>query len=88
MAACRPWLASELTILQPRVLVALGGTAAQTLLGSSVRVLRDRGEIIASDFCPQTIVTVYLSSLLRAPTKPPAPPPARSSCKTCASSRS
>jgi DNA polymerase len=67
MASCRPWLEAELSVLRPRVLVALGGTAAQTLLGSGVRVLRDRGQILKSEFCEQTIVTVHPSSLLRAP---------------------
>jgi DNA polymerase len=67
MASCRPWLEAELSILRPRVLVAFGGTAAQTLLGNSVRVLRDRGQILESEFCAQTIVTVHPSSLLRAP---------------------
>jgi uracil-DNA glycosylase family protein len=67
IAACRPWLQAELTALQPRVLVALGGTAAKALLGSSVRVLRDRGQILASDFSKHTVVTVHPSSLLRAP---------------------
>lgn len=69
IAACRPWLEAELTLLKPRVLVALGSTAAQTLLGSGIRVLRDRGTIIESEFCSQTIVTVHPSSLLRAPTE-------------------
>jgi DNA polymerase len=67
IAACRPWLGAELLLLKPRVLVTLGSTAAQTLVGTSVRVLRDRGQILESEFCPQTIVTVHPSSLLRAP---------------------
>lgn len=66
-ASCRPWLAAELAALQPRVLVCLGGTAAQSVLGSSVRVLRDRGQVRPSEFCARTIVTVHPSSLLRAP---------------------
>ncbi len=65
--ACRPWLVAELGLLRPRVLVALGGTAAQTLLGGGVRVLADRGKIFESGFCTHTIVTVHPSSLLRAP---------------------
>jgi uracil-DNA glycosylase len=65
--ACKPWLAAELIALQPRVLVALGSTAAETLIGTGVRVLRDRRQILKSEFCPQTIVTVHPSSLLRAP---------------------
>ena len=68
MAACRPWLQAELQIIKPRVLVLLGSTAAQTILGPSERVLRDRGKVIASTFCEQTVVTVHPSSLLRART--------------------
>lgn len=67
IAACRPWLQAELAALEPRVLVALGGTAAKSLLGPDVRVLRDRGKVIESEFCAQTVVTVHPSSLLRAP---------------------
>jgi len=66
IAACRPWLQAELAILQPRVLVALGATATKTLLGSTVKVLRDRGKVMKSEFSDQTIVTVHPSSLLRA----------------------
>ncbi len=67
IAACQPWLVAELKAICPRVLVLLGGTAAQSVLGNHVRVLRDRGKILASDFCAQTLVTVHPSSLLRAP---------------------
>jgi probable DNA metabolism protein len=67
ITACKPWLEAELMTLQPRVLVALGSTAAETLIGTGIRVLRDRRQIFKSEFCPQTIVTVHPSSLLRAP---------------------
>jgi DNA polymerase len=67
IAACRPWLAAELAAIEPQILVCLGGTAAQTVLGREVRVLRERGTFQASDLCPQTFVTVHPSSLLRAP---------------------
>ena len=67
VAACRPWLIEELSIVRPRVLVCLGATATQALLGRSVRVLRDRGKAIPSEFCAGTLVTVHPSSLLRAP---------------------
>jgi probable DNA metabolism protein len=65
--ACRPWLEAELATIQPQVLVCLGGTAAKTVFGPAVRVLRDRGRFAASTFCPQTLITVHPSSLLRAP---------------------
>ncbi len=67
IAACRPWLQAELDVLEPRVLVALGSTAAKTILGPDARVLRDRGKIFDSDFSARTVVTVHPSSLLRAP---------------------
>jgi len=67
MAACKPWLEAELRAIAPRVLVLLGSTAAQTIFGSKVRVLRDRGQALPSEYCPKTFVTVHPSSLLRAP---------------------
>ncbi len=67
IAACRPWVVAELASIRPRVLVLLGGTAAKSILGPSVRVLRDRGRVQSSEFCKRTIVTVHPSSLLRAP---------------------
>jgi len=65
--ACKPWLMAELAAVRPRVLILLGSTAAQSVLGPQVRVLRDRGHIVASEYCEQTMVTVHPSSLLRAP---------------------
>jgi probable DNA metabolism protein len=67
IAACRPWLEAEMRLISPQVLVCLGSTAAQTVLGPEVRVLRDRGQFVLSDFSPQTFITVHPSSLLRAP---------------------
>jgi len=63
--ACRPWLDQELALIQPEVLVCLGATAAQALLGASIRVMRDRGRWLASDLAPHVMVTVHPSSLLR-----------------------
>jgi DNA polymerase len=67
LAACRPWLDAELEILSPRVLVALGATAAQALLGRSFRVTQQRGVPVESDLAPQVLATVHPSSILRAP---------------------
>ena len=67
MASCKPWLAAELMLLKPRVLVAMGATATTALVGAKARVLRDRGKVIATEFSPQTVITVHPSSLLRAP---------------------
>ena len=67
IAACRPWLETELRLVQPRVLVCLGSTAATTIFGAGVRVLRDRGQLRPSKFGPRTIITFHPSALLRAP---------------------
>jgi DNA polymerase len=66
-AACRPWLEAELEAVRPRVLVLLGATAAQSLLGSSFRVTKMRGVPVASDLAPTVLATVHPSSILRAP---------------------
>jgi uracil-DNA glycosylase family protein len=67
IAACRPWLDAELAVVQPEVLVCLGATAAQALLGRSFRVTRDRGRLVESELAPATLATVHPSSILRAP---------------------
>jgi uracil-DNA glycosylase family protein len=66
IAACRPWLEAEVGVLKPRVLVCLGATAAQALLGREFRVSRQRGELVDSPLAPNTIATVHPSSILRA----------------------
>ncbi len=65
-AACRPWLDAELTVVRPEVLVCLGATAAQALLGRQFRVTRDRGRLLESELAPATLATVHPSSILRA----------------------
>ena len=66
IAACRPWLEAELDVIEPRVLVCLGATAAQALLGRDFRVSRQRGELVESDLADNVIATVHPSSILRA----------------------
>jgi uracil-DNA glycosylase len=66
ISACRPWLDAELALVQPRVLVCLGATAAQALLGRDFRVTKRRGEPIESELAPVVIATVHPSSILRA----------------------
>ena len=66
-AACKPWLEAELNLIQPRVLVCLGATAAQALVGRDFRIGERRGEVIETDWCPQTIVTYHPSAILRVP---------------------
>ena len=65
--ACRPWLETEIALVRPRVLVCLGATAAQALLGKSFKVSRQRGELVASPLAPVVTATVHPSSILRAP---------------------
>jgi uracil-DNA glycosylase family protein len=67
LAACRPWLDAELRAVRPRVLVLLGSTAAQALLGRQFRVTRDRGKPVDSPLAPVVLATVHPSSILRAP---------------------
>ncbi|HEY8842621.1 MAG TPA: UdgX family uracil-DNA binding protein, partial [Gaiellaceae bacterium] len=65
VAACRPWLEAELEAVQPRVLVCLGATAAQALLGRQFRVSHERGVLIPSDLAEHVLATVHPSSILR-----------------------
>jgi len=64
--ACRPWLDAELAVVKPKILVCLGATAAQSLLGKDFRVSRQRGQIIESPLAPHVVATVHPSSILRA----------------------
>jgi DNA polymerase len=65
--ACRPWLDGELAALRPRVVVCLGATAAQALLGRTFRVTRQRGELIDSPLAEKVMATYHPSAVLRAP---------------------
>lgn len=65
--ACRPWLDAELKVVKPEVLVCLGASAAQALLGKDFRVTRDRGKPIPSDLAPYVMATTHPASILRAP---------------------
>jgi len=65
--ACRMWLEQEVALVQPAAIVALGATAVSALLGSKVRVMRDRGTFFPSSLGPRVAVTVHPSSILRAP---------------------
>lgn len=65
--ACHPWLEEEIRLVKPRVIVALGATAAQVLLGKDFRVTRDRGKPIPSEWAEAIVATVHPSSILRAP---------------------
>jgi DNA polymerase len=67
--ACHPWLQEEIRLVKPRVIVALGATAAQALLGKDFRVTRDRGKPIHSELAEAVVATVHPSAILRAPTE-------------------
>lgn len=66
IGACRPWLETEIALVKPRVLVCLGATAAQALLGRGFKVTQQRGEFVPSDLAPLVTATVHPSSILRA----------------------
>jgi DNA polymerase len=66
IAACRPWLDAELSVVKPRVLTCLGATAAQALLGKQFRVTKQRGQPVESELAPVVIATVHPSAILRA----------------------
>src|SRR5438309_5564224 len=66
-AACRPWLDNEIALVRPKVIVVLGSTAAQSLLGKDFKVMKQRGEIMESELAPFVMATVHPSSILRAP---------------------
>lgn len=66
--ACKPWLEHEIGLLRPHVLVLLGATAAQSLLGAAFRVTKQRGQILTdTPFAPAVIATIHPSVVLRAP---------------------
>jgi uracil-DNA glycosylase len=67
IAACRPWLEAELRIVKPKLVVAMGATAAQTIFGPTFRVTRERGKVLSSKLAPKVLATVHPSSLLRQP---------------------
>ena len=65
VAACRVWFDAELSFVRPHVLVCLGATAAQALLGRQFRVSKDRGVPVESELAPVVMATVHPSSILR-----------------------
>ena len=65
MVACRPWLDAEIALVEPRVLVCLGATAAQAVIGRDFRVSRQRGELVDSPLAPYVTATIHPSAILR-----------------------
>lgn len=66
--ACRPWLDAELAVVEPALVVCLGATAAQAILGPSFRVTRHRGEVVAAPIPTPVLATVHPSAILRSRT--------------------
>ena len=67
ISACRPWLDAEIKVVKPQVVVLLGATAAQGIMGSQFRVTQQRGQWVQSNIAPLVLATVHPSSILRAP---------------------
>jgi uracil-DNA glycosylase len=65
IAACKPWLAEELRVVEPEALIILGATAAKAMLGSSFRVTQHRGELLESELAPIVAATIHPSAILR-----------------------
>jgi DNA polymerase len=67
VAACRPWLEAEIATIHPRVIVCLGATASQSLMGRTFRVTKSRGQVLQSEWAPALLPTYHPSALLRMP---------------------
>lgn len=67
ISACRPWLDAEVAVIRPQIVVLLGATAAQSILGRQFRVSQQRGRWVQSKIAPYVLATVHPSSILRAP---------------------
>jgi DNA polymerase len=67
--ACHPWLENEIAVVQPRVIVALGATAAKALFGPTIRVTAQHGKVIRTPLAEAGFATVHPSSILRAPSE-------------------
>ncbi|HET8547930.1 MAG TPA: UdgX family uracil-DNA binding protein [Bryobacteraceae bacterium] len=67
ITACMPWLQAEIRLVHPAVVVCLGATAAQAILGRQFKVTQHRGEVVESPLAPRVVATVHPSAILRAP---------------------
>src|SRR5579859_7108758 len=67
ISACRPWLDAEIRVIKPEIVVLLGATAAQGIMGRQFRVTQQRGQWMQSNIAPLVMATVHPSSILRAP---------------------
>jgi uracil-DNA glycosylase family protein len=69
VVACRAWLESEIFVVQPQAIICLGATAAQSLMGASFRVTKERGRLLDNPWAPVLVATHHPSAVLRAPKK-------------------
>jgi uracil-DNA glycosylase family protein len=67
MRACQPWLEAEISLIQPRILVCLGATAAQSVFGADYRVTKERGLFVKHPWAPYATSTIHPAAILRAP---------------------
>jgi uracil-DNA glycosylase len=67
--ACKPWLKAELDLVRPKILVCLGATAAQSVLGKVVLITKERGKFVGSDLASATFITIHPSAIYRHPSK-------------------
>jgi DNA polymerase len=67
LKACRPWFEAELRTVKPEVVVCLGATAAQSVLGAQFKLMQNRGKVLASSLAQQVVATIHPSAVLRAP---------------------
>jgi uracil-DNA glycosylase len=65
--ACRPWLEAELRAIKPEIVVCLGATAAQSVLGAQFKLMQNRGKLLSSPLAPRVVATIHPSAVLRAP---------------------
>jgi len=65
--ACHPWLEAEIALIQPKIIVCLGATAAQTLLGRTYRLTKERGNFVQHELASHVTATIHPSAILRAP---------------------
>ena len=67
VSACRPWLQAEVAAVNPQLIVAMGSTAARSVMGREMRVMSDRGQFFSHEWAESVLVTVHPSALLRIP---------------------
>jgi DNA polymerase len=65
--ACRPWLEAEFQAVKPAIVVCLGATAAQSVMGSQFKLMAERGKLLTSALAERVVATIHPSAVLRAP---------------------